>query len=37
MYLLIFEAKVFLAGMSARVQALSFERAYIGAAADLIT
>ena len=38
MYLLIFKARAFLAGKSARVHGLSFERAgMIGAAADLFS
>ena len=35
MYFLIFKARAFLAGKSARVYGLSFERACIGATADL--
>ena len=37
MYLLIFKARALLAGKSARVHGLSFERACIGAAADLFS
>ena len=37
MYLLIFEARAFLAGKSALVHKLSFERSCIGAAADLFS
>ena len=37
MYLLIFEARAFLAGKSALVHELSFERACIGAVADLFS
>ena len=36
-YLLIFEARAFLAGKSARVHGLSFECACIGAMADLLS
>ena len=35
MYLLIFETRAFFAGKSARVHGLSFQRACLGAAADL--